>query len=482
MKRSLLVIVLALFCSACASYYHTHGKFNRFFEDGELEKAEKVLEGNRKASKGKARLLYYMNLGVVASMQGKYQASNELFDQAYTLGEDLRNNYWNTATSLLINPTLTFYTGEDHELLLIHYYKALNFLMLGDHASALVECKRLNIKLNKLSSKYKAGLSGVQGKYTRDAFIHTLMGIIYEANDDHNNAFIAYRNAVEIYQEDYLPMFGIETPNQLKEDLLRTAYLTGFDSELKFYEKQFGKKYKHTKQDEGSLVFFWNNGLVPIKSEWGINFGLVRGAGGLVTFHEEQLGWNFPFQLESDEDYEKKGLADLQIIRVAFPKYTARPALFDHACLGSVNGKSTLEKAEDVNAIAFCSLQQRMFKECSTSLLRVALKKAAEYSIRQQNGDLGAVVGIVNALTEKADTRNWQTIPHTISYARVRLPEGVQEVSLALSHTRQQVKTQAHTLPLILKRTELLSFLSNRWKRRGTLFCPGTDHTCIGIH
>ena len=64
---------------------------------------------------------------------------------------------------------------------MIHYYKALNFLKLNDREAALVECKRMNIKLNRLSDKYKS-----DNKYKKDAFIQILMGIIYDANDDYN--------------------------------------------------------------------------------------------------------------------------------------------------------------------------------------------------------------------------------------------------------------------------------------------------------
>lgn len=434
MKTKLSIIFLALLFCACASYYQVNEKFNRSFEEGDLERAEKVLDGSKKASEGKAKLLYYLNRGVVASLQGKLEESNTFLEKAYELGEDLRNNYLNTATSLLINPMLSYYTGEDHELLLLHYYKALNYLQLGDTQAALVECRRMNIKLNKFSSKYQTGLSGNKIKYHRDAFVHTLMGLIYDADQDYNNAFIAYRNAVDIYQEDYLPMFGLDAPEQLQQDLLRTAHRMGFTNELQRYEKMLGKTYQPQSNSGGDLVFFWNNGLGPVKSEWSLNFALIRGRGGAMVFKNQELGWSLPFAVGSDEEYEKKGLDDLSVVRIAFPKYSERILHFTKASLQLPDRSSrVLEKAEDVNAIAFQSLQQRMFKEFSTSLLRVALKKASEYGVREKNDDLGAIIGIVNALTERADTRNWQTIPHTIHYTRAALPTGEQKVKLHLN-------------------------------------------------
>ncbi len=78
----------------------------------------------------------------------------------------------------------------------LNYYKALNYINLGRYDEALVECRRINIKLNQLNDKYK----DKKNKYSGDAFAHLLMGIIYDASKDYNNAFIAYRNALEVYE------------------------------------------------------------------------------------------------------------------------------------------------------------------------------------------------------------------------------------------------------------------------------------------
>ncbi|MEQ8576280.1 MAG: hypothetical protein RIB63_19595, partial [Fulvivirga sp.] len=51
--------------------------------------------------------------------------------------------------------------------------------------------------------------------------------------------------------------------------------------------------------------------------------------------------------------------------------------------------------------------------------------------------NMGALLSIVNAFTEKADTRNWQTLPHDISYGRVPLDEGTNKFKLVTqSHSK----------------------------------------------
>ena len=81
---------------------------------------------------------------------------------------------------------------------------------------ALVEVRKINIRLQQLNDKYPDH----KNRYQRDAFAQLLMGLIYDAAGDYNNAFIAYRNAYNTYQTDYLKNFGLAAPEQLKKDLL----------------------------------------------------------------------------------------------------------------------------------------------------------------------------------------------------------------------------------------------------------------------
>lgn len=423
MKQQFLYYFLILtFFSSCVSYYQKNAKFNEQFQRGQLAEAKTTLLSDKKAEQRKTKLLYFLNRGVVASMQGNFEESNTFFEKAYIFTEDYRKKTLQQVAALITNPKMITYGGEDHELLLINYYKALNYLQLDQFQSALVECKRMNIRLNQLSDKYKG-----DKKFQEDAFVHILMGVIYEANQDFNNAFIAYRNAIRIYEDVYSSFFNLPIPNQLKQDVMRTAYIMGFSEDLRRFEKKFGMTYQHNEKD-GNLVFLWHNGLAPIKTEWSINF-VMSHRNGQVFFANEELNLNFHFSM-SDSDYKKNGLGQLRILRVAYPKYLQRGLVYQNATLSYPGGSSQLSKAEDINAIAFKILKDRMLKEMAQMLLRLAIKKGTEYVARQQNQNLGAVVSIANAVTEQADTRNWQTIPHTIYYTRVSLPAGQQQVTL----------------------------------------------------
>ena len=83
-----------------------------------------------------------------------------------------------------------------------------------------------------------------------------------------------------------------------------------------------------------------------------------------------------------------------------------------------------LETVEPLDAIAHKSLNDRFMREMGTALLRLAVKKAGEYALRQQNKEAGAVLGLANAITEQADTRSWTILPSDVSYARIPLKTG----------------------------------------------------------
>jgi hypothetical protein len=294
------------------------------------------------------------------------------------------------------------------------------------------------LKLQQLNDKYTK-----KNRYSEDAFGLNLMGIIYESSGEINNAFIAYRNAVEAYDKIYTKQFNTAIPEQLKKDVIRTAYEMGFDDEARQFEERFGIKNVAKINNQPELIFFWNNGLGPVKSESSINFSIVKGQGGYVTFVNEEFGLNIPFPLPAGNS-TNSALADLEFIRVAFPKYVEREPYYTNASIQVESKSYNLDLAENINNIAFKTLDDRMLRELSNSLLRLATKKAAEYAARDQNQNMGSLVGIVNAITEKADTRNWQTLPHSIHYTRVPLKVGDNEIKLKLvSFDKKSVREQS---------------------------------------
>lgn len=450
-----IICCIAFLMASCATYYQKNLQFQSYFEGGQIEKAYNHLQNDKKGPKGKNQLLFLFNKGIISAMMGKYQESIAAFTQADHYIEDMQKEPGYEAAALLTNPSIKPYKPEDFEVVMLNFYLALNYIALNDYDAAIVECKRINIKLNQLNDKYKDH----KNRYQQDAFAHLIMGLIYDARKDYNNAFIAYRNAVNVYESDYEKNFSISVPEQLKYDLLRAAYRTGFYDEVDFYEKKFNIKYQPQKHDGGELVFLWLNGLGPVKSEWSINFTKVDGQGGWVTFVNDEYGLSFPFYIGDHKDEEKNALASLNLTRVAFPKYLERAPVNYSANIKANNATYFLYEAQNINAIAFKTLNDRMLREMANSLLRLATKKALEKIAQKQNENLGAVVSIANAITEKADTRNWQTLPYSIGYTRMLLPEGENTITLN-TNSNNGNKTKDFTFTITKGKTSFYTYHS----------------------
>lgn len=444
-----LILTLSWSCTA-PTYYQKFYKFNKTVSDGNLEEAEVMLKSNEeKMAKSKLRFLFWVNAGMVESMRGHFEESNAYFEKADLFIEDDKKKIAEEGGALLLNPNLSTYRGEDHEKLMINYYKALNYYQLGEYDEAIVECKRMSIRLQQLSDKYKS-----DRRYKEDAFIHTLMGIIYDGTGDYNNAFIAYRNAFRIYENSYKDLFKFQVPPQLKHDLIRTADLSGIYDERDRFAKKFSIKYQRPQKGQKQAVVLWNNGLGPIKDEWGINFAIVYTGNGWVSFVNKDFGMTFPFYIGDNN------LNGLTWIKVVFPKYVERPMFYKSGSVRYNGETKELSLIEDINAISFKVLEERMLLEFGKSLLRVALKQAAAAQVGKDNEGLGVALSLLASATESADTRNWQTLPHSIYYTRIFV-NGEEDNDMTLNLTTAAGQVEKHEFKVKSKQKETVIFPIN---------------------
>lgn len=453
LKSSLMLFISLLILSSCATYHQKNSAFYSNIYAGDFEQAEQVIDADKKLQNGRNRLLYCLDKGVVTHMLGKYGESIEYFIEADHIIEDIRKQFGTEALALLTNPMAKPYMPEDFEVIMINFYQALNYIALNKWDEAIVECKRANLKLNRLNDQHKDH----KNRYQKDAFAHLLMGLIYDAKGDANNAFIAYRNAFEVYDTDYPEQFNVSLPEPLKHDLIRTASETGFADQVDFYKNKFEIDSIESFEDTGDLVFFWLNGFGPVKAEWGLTFSNTPGDIGWLTFHNEEMGMDFPFFVGDLSSRDQRKITNMDITRITFPKYVPRPPVFDQAYI-SVNDSLhyNIFQAENINEIANKVLHDRMLRELGNALLRMALKEAVQKIAENEDETLGFFVSIANALTEKADTRNWQTLPFSISYCRIKLPEGKHELKLNVMN-EQETQEQSFEVNIQKNKTQFLS-------------------------
>jgi hypothetical protein len=445
--RLVSLLLLAFLYTSCASYNQQASAYYGNLRNGDFGKAAKALDNNKLLGKQRNKLLYLLERGKIAHLMQQWDSSNAYFNEADHIMERARTSAKDLALGNLINPMMKPYQAEDFEKYLVHYYKALNYLQLGEPGEALVEARRISIRTYAQEDR-----AGNKSRYSDDAFSYIMQGLIYEKDKDINNAFIAYRNAADVYINNNGNYYGIAMPAQLKKDLLRLASENGFNDELSRYERLLDLRFSDPEQPEGGeLVVFWENGSAPVKSQQDIWFSLIKDAGGGFFFTDAAGLYNVPFDFSGGYNRDNIKMENLRSFRVALPKYETQPLSYTAASIQVNNDTYSFEPAESINSLAFATLKERMFKELSSSLTRLAIKKLAEAAIRpdekkdegkktdeqkkkeqkerNQREAIALGLQLFNFASEKADTRNWQSLPHTIYYTRVPLQKGLNTIS-----------------------------------------------------
>jgi hypothetical protein len=393
--------MLLFIVGGCASYSSTFATVERQIAaqhpDRALAELEK-LEKHTFSSKDEA--LYLMNKAMLLRMQGKFDQSNQAFEQAKALIDKLDAISVTEQTgTLLVNDATRSYLGEDFERALIHLYEALNYLELGDRDAARVEA----LQVDQLLIKF--GQENDKAVYTEDAFVRYLTGMIYEELGEWSNAMIAYRKSYEAYL-DYKNKYYVAAPSSLKHALLRLAEQQGLSDELKRYKKIFGIKdwKKETQyQQSGELVLVMNEGLAPVKREHSIN----------VLAPQTR-----------------------QLVRIATPYYLPRVDRVGSVMV-EVKDKSghqvvaqSAELVEDVESIAVKTLESQMGVITTRAIARAVAKYKVTSNARKKDELVGFFSNVANVLTERADTRSWTTLPQKIYLGRLPLADGSYTVTV----------------------------------------------------
>lgn len=445
MIRALAVVCLMPLIFSCATYNNRIGTYYEQVTNSQYDKAYLAIDHNKLLQRKRNRLLYLFEKGKMAHLLKQYDSSNLFFNEADLFIEDARTSARDVALGNLLNPMMETYKGEDFEKFMVHYYKALNYLGLGQGNEAMVEARRISLRSN--AQQDKAGNNA--NRYADDAFALMLQGIIYEQSGDVNNAFISYRNAVDIFLRNNSVWYGVSLPAQLKQDVLRTAAANGFIDEVQRYSTLLSTTLQPTTDAKGGeLVIFWENGLAPVKQEQNFFFSLTKDGLGNFNFTDASGSVNVPFIFDNNFNKDNIKAEDIRSLRVAFPKYLEQPAFYTQGTVSVNNVQYSFEQAENINDLAFATLKERFLKDMTKTLSRLAIKKLAEAAARPKKDDknkdekeaMAMAIQVFNFASEKADTRNWQSLPHTILYTRIPLQPGSNVIQINFTGQNQQTK------------------------------------------
>ena len=139
-------LLLMLFLFSCAGYNARIARYYEQVTQQRYEKAYDILDNTKLLRLERNRLLYLLEKGKMAHLLHQYDSSNRYFNEADLFIEDARGSAKDIALGTLLNPMMQTYRGEDFEKFMVHYYKALNYLYLGQMEDALVEARRISLR------------------------------------------------------------------------------------------------------------------------------------------------------------------------------------------------------------------------------------------------------------------------------------------------------------------------------------------------
>jgi hypothetical protein len=405
----LLILAVGLLVFSCAHSTEHYAQVDQCLLSHDYDSAHMLIKNNEETYGERNAALYHLEQGIIAHFASRYEDSNKHLSRAECIMDELyTKSVSKQAASFLVNDNTIPYRGEDFENAMVNMFMALNYVGLGLWEDALVEARKVDNKLNVINAQYEEDKRNV---YKEDAFVRFLMGVLYEAEGETNDAFISYRKAEEIYRTDYLENYGVSAPPCLIENLLTSAQAMDFHEELaELQEKYPGVASTHPteKKNMAEVYFLHYNGLGPEKVE---------------------KNWTVP-------------MPDAYAAKIAYPGFEKRSYQISRGEItlksltsGSSYRFSTL-LMEDITSIAINNLGNRINRIKAKAIARATTKyaaaKAAEAVAENQGGALlGFVTKVVGNIaanaTENADVRHWRLLPAEIRVGKVAVPPGEYE-------------------------------------------------------
>lgn len=446
-----LILLGTLALSGCATYSASFGVIQRNLAAQEFDAALEAIE--KQAGDPTDRVLYLLNKGMVLRMKRDFAGSNIALEAAKAEMDRLyAASVSENALSFIVNDATVSYAGDGYEQVLVHLYKALNYLELGQINEARVEALQIDLKLREF------GEDEPSGKFAEDPLSRYLAGMIHEELGEWSDAMIAYRKAYQAYQK-YQTGNATAIPEMLKHDLIRLATRQGLKKEAAGYRKEFGitavRGDESASGSTGELVFVLNNGLAPVKRERIVG---VSGPSNTVVIGATP---NKPYSPVTPV-----------LVNIALPYYESRITAVQKARITVSGIQADTELVEDVDAIARASLDARMPAITARSVARAISKVSIQRSVDRMasNGDNDPAVELLGSLfvrvaaivTERADTRSWLTLPANVQLVRVAMPPGTYTVAVDLINDSEGVVARREYADVTI-REQRRTYLTQHW-------------------
>ncbi len=405
MKKALLAIGAVWLCSACgAPSLRYKYEVNKLAAQGKFEQAADTVQAKAKNNYGtRDVLLYELDRGALLHDAQQPAASDALFAQAQ---QQITDSYTKSATAsagrLVINDLTTPYYAAYYETALTFFYRAMNFLQQNDRTGAAVEARKAAFFLDHLRGDKKNG-------YNDDPFVQYMASLVFELSGELSDARISRTNALNAYQKRGWAVPQFVVPQNWK--------------------------------DYGEVIVLHYAGQVPLKKN-----------------QTMQVAWHRLIVL-ADSPVEDGGAVSPEVqnairagvtgsaVTLSYPVLEPQTYVVAGSIVQAGGQRFPMQKMTDIAVLAQEDLQEKLpgiwFRLATRAILRRVAAVQARHAVDGSGHDsksYGSVgwlaemaVDLFGAAVEKADTRQWFTLPAEIYMTRAFLTPGTQDIKLLLT-------------------------------------------------
>lgn len=358
----------------------------------------------------KDRLLYYLDAGYLSYYCGEYDSALVFLHQAESTADELFTKSISTAAaSLLLNDNALAYAGEDYELVYVNLIKALCYLSQGKFDDALVEIRRVNLRLEGLTQKYGTVATMMQAAAAGDS-THPQLPITVDGSQFSNSAFARLLGLL-LFAADGRPDDARIAHDQLTASFVAQPNLYPFQQPT----------VDRLERSDPPLTIIALVGRAPRKESFTLRLrtdkelDLVQVLTTDSDGNESEYG-HFP--LPVSEDY---------YFKFAIPRLVDRPSEISSIRVGQAGREAArFSLLEDVSLIAHDSFRARSSLVYVRTLARAIVKGLATHKLKKKADTGGfegwlkkAAIDVGADLTEAADLRSSQFLPGKIYVAQV---------------------------------------------------------------
>jgi hypothetical protein len=421
-SRSRVALLLGVVCVAvaCSNYVQRSTAIRGALATSQYDAA---LDEIANINPSNSLLLLLYEQGMVLHCQGDYAASNLALERAEVVLDGLyTRSITRGVASLAVSETIEQYRGDPFEAIFANYYKVLNYLALRDIEDAMVECRRINRRLQMFQD------SG-ETYFSNDPFLQYLTAMVYTRGGERTDADVSYRLATRLYDEPEYAEFT-PTPPTVFCDAAALASSIG-DAQA---AQEYAARGECSPDGAARVNVLLDCGEIVQKGEENIV---------LPIFENDRWDNDDEFAHELSKRRGRPYSKQVRVkywLKVALPVLVPEPPRYTRAVVRArsadqrtgTDAETVAWLVEDLDAHAMRAFQEEQSTLFVRAIVRALVKYAAFSAADGKDEGLGAVVNLFNVVTETADTRSWSTLPQAIWMARLDLPPGEYEIDADL--------------------------------------------------